>query len=188
MRRSEARALLGVTGDEPTELRAAFRRRLRAVHPDLNPSPDASEATRLLTAAYHLLLQPAGRRPARPGAARPTATSPSTDRRDPRFEVRVLDASSVAVAAAREEVLDAVVEVADVLGELVYLDAHAGLVEVVVEFVEGPTSTLTMSLQGRADGTVEVNCGVEALSGGAAPPTDAVTRLVAGTLGDLVDR
>jgi hypothetical protein len=188
MRRSEARALLGVTGDEPAELRAAFRRRLRAVHPDLNPSPDASEATRRLTAAYRLLLQPTG----------PTATEPETPRstrppatgapRAARFEVRVLDDSTVAVAAARDEVLDALVEVADALGELVYLDAHAGLVEVVVEFVDDPTSTLTMSLQGRADGTVEVSCGVESLSGGAAPPTDAVTRLVAGTLGDLVGR
>jgi hypothetical protein len=188
MRRSEARALLGVTGDEPAELRAAFRRRLRAVHPDLNPSPDASEATRRLTTAYRLLLQPAGRGEVPAEAPRSTCPSPSDAPRAARFEVRVVDASTVAVAAARDEVLDALVEVADLLGELVYLDAHAGLVEVVVEFVDDPTSTLTLSLQGRADGTVEVNCGVESLSGGAAPPTDAVTRLVAGTLGGLAGR
>jgi hypothetical protein len=188
MRRSEARALLGVTGDEPDELRAAFRRRLRAVHPDLNPSPDASEATRRLTAAYHLLLQPAGRSEVPAEAPRPTRPPPPGAPREAGLEVRVLDDSTVAVAGARDEVLDALVDVADVLGELVYLDAHAGLVEVVVEFIDDPTSTLTMSLQGRADGTVEVNCGVEALSGGAAPPTDAVTRLVAGTLGGLVGR
>jgi hypothetical protein len=183
MRPDEARALLGVTGDDPGELRAAYRRRLRAVHPDLNPSPDASEATRQLTVAYRLLLESATTGP------EPSGAPPRTDRRrppvrpsEPRLRVAMLDASTVAVDAARDEVLDALVDVADALGELVYLDAHAGLLEVVVEFVDEPTSTVTMSLQGRADGTVEVFCSVEPLSGGSAPPLDAVTRLVATTL------
>ena len=54
----------------------------------------------------------------------------------------------------------------------------------IVEFVEAPTSSVLFSLQGRADGTTEVFCTVEALSGGDSPPAEAVTRLVLRTLRD----
>lgn len=186
MRRSEARALLGVSSDEPAELRAAYRRRLRSVHPDLNPSMDAAEATRQLNAAYRLLLQSTAAEVLDETArsATPTASAPTTRPAGPRRDVRVLDDCTIAVQGARDEVLDALVDVADVLGELVYLDVHSGLVEVVVEFVDEPTSTVTMSMQGRADGTVEVFCSVEPLSGGDGPPLDAVTRLVGATLAE----
>jgi hypothetical protein len=191
VRREEARDLLGVTGDDPEQIRAAYRRRLRAVHPDLNPSPDAAEATHLLTLAYRALIDPSPREPrsprsastpaSRPGAA--PSPAPSNPRRSgPALAARVLDDSTVSVRAARDEVLDALVDAADALGELVYLDSHAGILEVLVEFVDEPTCNLTMSMQGRADGTVEVFCGVEPLSGGTGPPLDAVTRLVAATL------
>jgi hypothetical protein len=71
------------------------------------------------------------------------------------------------------------------LGEISYLDRTAGLVEVIVEFVEAPTSSVLLSLQGRATGVTDVFCTVEPLSGGEAPPADAVTRLVLATLLDL---
>ena len=68
------------------------------------------------------------------------------------------------------------------LGEISYLDPSAGLVEVVVEFVEAPTSSVLLSMQGRATGVTDVFCTVEPLSGGDAPPADAVTRLLWRTL------
>jgi len=79
----------------------------------------------------------------------------------------------------------AAVEAAHSIGEVVYLDPAVGLVEVIVEFVEAPTSSVVMSLQGRSDGTTEVLCTVEPLSGGHDPPTAAVTRLLARTIAGL---
>ena len=57
-----------------------------------------------------------------------------------------------------------------------------GLLEIVVEFVGAPTSSVVLSLQGRATGTTEVFCTVEPLSGGEAPPGEAVTHLLWRTL------
>ena len=98
--------------------------------------------------------------------------------------VTTIDASSIAVHAPAEETLLLLLDAAHSLGEISYLDRTAGLVEVVVEFVEAPTSSVLFSLQGRGDGTTELFCTVEPLSGGDAPPVDAVTRLVVRTLRD----
>ena len=76
----------------------------------------------------------------------------------------------------------AVLDAAHDLGEIGYLDRTAGLIEVIVEFVEAPTSSVLFSFQGRSNATTEVFCTVEPLSGGDAPPADAVTRLVLHTL------
>lgn len=183
MQRSEARALLGVDSDDPVVVRAAYRRRLRAAHPDLNAAPDATDVTIELTTAYRLLLAPES--PARPAAA-PTAGTPprrpSPPRPVPMLRADAVDSATIAVAASREETLQAVIEAAHRLGEIAYLDPQAGLVEAIVEFVEAPTSSVVMSLQGRATGVTEVFCTVEPLSGGESPPEEAVTRLVAATL------
>ncbi|MFI5044308.1 MAG: hypothetical protein ACHQDC_05905, partial [Acidimicrobiales bacterium] len=57
--------------------------------------------------------------------------------------------------------------------------------EVVVEFIEAPTSSILMTLQCRATGVTDVFVNVEPLSGGDAPPSDAVTRLLFRTLLEL---
>ena len=77
------------------------------------------------------------------------------------------------------------IDAAHELGEISYLDPSAGLIEVIVEFVEAPTSSVLLSLQGRATGVTDVFCTVEPLSGGDAPPSDAVARLVLHTLVEL---
>ena len=77
------------------------------------------------------------------------------------------------------------VDAANELGEISYLDLSAGLLEVVVEFIEAPTSSVLLSVQGRATGITEVFCTVEPLSGGEAPPSDAVTRLLFRTLVEM---
>lgn len=130
---------------------------------------------------------------ARPGAAgQPGARSgpPSAGQRSaprsgaPRIGVRLVGNDSISVSAPAEEALMLLIDAAHDLGEISYLDRTAGLLEVIVEFVEAPTSSVLFSLQGRADGTTEVFCTVEALSGGDSPPAEAVTRLVLRTLRD----
>jgi hypothetical protein len=187
VQRSEARALLGVTSDDPVVVRAAYRRRLQAVHPDRNDAADATDLTIELTAAYRLLLTP---EPS-PGPGRHASTAaapprhPPRPRPEPTLRAEAVDSDTIAVAASREETLQAVIEAAHRLGEIAYLDPQAGLVEAIVEFVEAPTSSVVMSLQGRATGVTEVFCTVEPLSGGESPPEAAVTRLVAATLAGI---
>lgn len=68
-------------------------------------------------------------------------------------------------------------QMASDLGEVTYLDRSAGLLEVVVEFVEAPTSSVVLTVVGHGRGS-RIDCGVEPLSGGTAPAAEAVTRLV----------
>lgn len=174
----EAEALLGVAGGDPGVLRARFRDLLRRTHPDTNDAADAQVRTRELIAAYRLLRE----RPPAPFSRRaPTSPTGSTT-------VRLLDATTIAVDLPREECLDLLVDTGDRLGEILYLDAQGGLLEVLVEFVEAPTSSVVMTMQGRGTGSTEVFCTVEALSGGEPAPADAVTRLLARTMAELVAR
>jgi hypothetical protein len=187
----EARQILGVTsGDDPDAVRAAYRRLLRRTHPDVSAVPDATDLTVRLTEAYAVLVrddrtdgQDAERRGPPPSAHHAEAPPPAPRR--PPIEAGLVDGDTIAVAAPRDETLFHVIEAAYALGEIGYLDPSAGLVEVIVEFVEAPTSSVLLTLQGRATGVTDVFCTVEPLSGGEAPPADAVTRLVLATLLDL---
>ncbi len=195
-------------------LRKSFRRLVRVAHPDVNAGADAAERTTRLTLAYRVLSEAALRgesttsvgaraskdRPAPGGSGGSTperGPAPSGDaasarrgdvpgpgREVPRIGVRLVGNDSISVSAPAEETLMLLVDAAHDLGEISYLDRTAGLLEVIVEFVEAPTSSVLFSLQGRADGTTEVFCTVEALSGGDSPPAEAVTRLVLRTLRD----
>lgn len=193
MQADQARRLLGVAegADAPT-LRAAYRQLLRRTHPDVSDRGDATARTVELTAAYQLLasLEPEpeppavpsdGAQPDRPG---PRRGSPDQEpvRRPRRIEVALLADQTIGIAAPPDEALLLLIEAAHDLGEVSYLDPAAGLLEVVVEFLEAPTSSILLSLQGRATGITEVFCTVEPLSGGEAPPADAVARLVVDTL------
>jgi hypothetical protein len=192
--RSEAAQLLGVAIDAAeADVRAAYRRLLLQTHPDVSADADATGRTVRLTEAFAVLSSPAAPVGPSPGSAAPTSgrTAPSPPaepfagaEREP-FTVSLVDSDTIAVAAPPDETLLLVMETAHRLGEISYLDPGAGLVEVIVEFVEAPTSSVLMSLQGRATGVTDVFCTVEPLSGGDAPPGDAVTRLVLATMGEL---
>ncbi len=176
MDRTTALRLLGLGDDAgPDELRTAYRRLLATVHPDVSDAADATARTVALTEAYALLRHgpPAATAPPAPTAPRPAAA---------RVEVVHLDDDTVAVHAPADTTLLLLVEAAHELGDVVYLDPGAGLLEVLVEFVEAPTCSLLLTLQGRGDGTTEVWCTVEALTGEEAPPVEAVAHLVARTL------
>lgn len=208
MDRTRALRLLGLSETQARDtdlLRRAYRSRMREVHPDVNPDADAAELTVSISRAYRLLAsrsphsgQPApisGRREpggdrgedAQERARRPAAGQPGRERpRGRQITVDLLDDSSILVEEDRETTFGALLEAAHSLGEIGYLDRSAWLVEVLVEFVEAPTSSVVMTLQGRARGT-EVFCTVEPLSGGDSPPIGPVTELVARALA-AVDR
>lgn len=208
----EARRILGLGPDaviDASTVRTAYRRLIRRVHPDVSAHPDAAGRSARLIQAYDVLSEVLAEQPGPTAAGTPASTGtrsagrrsapsrppgpstrPGTPLRGDRSEdgvrpsptIRLLEDQSISVAAPADETMAFLLDAAHDLGEISYLDPTAGLVEVVVEFVEAPTSSVLFSLQGRGDGTTEVFCTVEPLSGGTAPPADAVTRLVAETL------
>ena len=188
---SEAQRILGVgpAADEDA-VRAAYHRRLLRTHPDVSAERDATDRTVQLTQAYTTLLDASAADGG--GSVSPSTTEAVTDpapgpfpHDDPQarsVRVSLVADDTIGVGAPPDETLLMVIEAAHELGEIVYLDPSAGLIEVIVEFIGEPTSSVLMSLQGRATGMTEVFCTVEPLSGGEAPPGDAVTRLIARTL------
>ncbi len=188
MQVEQARQILGVgVEDDSAVVRAAYRRLLLQTHPDVSRSEQATDLTIRLTQAYTVLVD----RPAPDGATGPAGAGPAPPPAEPApppepapepVVAGLVDADTFAVAAPADEVLLLLVDTAHALGEISYLDPSAGLVEIIVEFVEAPTSSVLLSMQGRATGVTDVFCTVEPLSGGEAPPSDAVTRLVLQTL------
>jgi len=170
-----ARSLLGLVPEaDRATIRAAYRRRVARVHPDVSPSPDAADRTLELRVALEVLLgADPDEAPTDPAVHPPAAPSVLVDRRS---------ADTIGVALPPDEVLLLLIDVAHDLGEVAYLDPANGLVEVVVEFLEAPTSSVLLHLQGRATGVTEVVCTVEPLSGGLRPPTEAVTELLRRTI------
>lgn len=182
----EARRLLGIGDAEPidaSKLRGTYRQLVRLAHPDISDHPEAGDRTARLTLAYRILVEALDSSSGEPGEpGEPGEASAPRSPPEPTVAIRLLADQSISVEAAAEETFMLLLDTAHHLGEISYLDRTAGLVEVVVEFVEAPTSSVLFSLQGRSDGTTEVFCTVEALSGGDSPPADAVTRLVLETL------
>lgn len=201
---AEARRLLGVGPDaDLAAIRTSYRRLLLRSHPDLSPIGEAHEHTVRLTAAYRLLcdsLSAIARDPAPAPSPAPTATptpgpAPTGTPRhahggrhgDPvAVAVALMDDETIGIGAPPDEALFLLIDAAERLGDISYLDRSSGIVEVIVEFVEAPTSSIVMTVQGRATGITEVFCTVEPLSASTAPssppPTAAVTRLLLDTL------
>lgn len=191
----DARRILGLDPSMPLDarvLRTAYRRMLRLTHPDVSRHPEAGERTAALRSAFEVLaaaVTDGTAHPTPPPTVEGARHRASRDATRPEagpapVRVRLLDDSSISVAAPADETFGLLLEASHDLGDVSYLDAGVGLVEVIVEFVEAPTSSVLFSLQGRADGSTEVFCTVEPLGGGEAPPAEAVTRLVAEALRD----
>jgi hypothetical protein len=182
MGRDEAAAVLGVAADADSDtVRRTFRERLRRTHPDLNGASDATERTVRLTRAYQVLLQPPPPAPAPPPEP-PRAAPDAGPEQGPSIVVSLVDAETIGITAPANEVVPMLIDAAHQLGDITYLDPGAGLLEVIVEFVGAPTSSVVLTLQGRATGVTEVFCTVEPLSGGEAPSDEAVTHLLWRTL------
>ncbi len=175
-------------GDTEEQARRSYRQLLHRTHPDRSAAADATERTVHLTAAYEVVLEHlraaadevldddrSQGATASPRAAAPTASTVPV-------AVELVDGETIAIDAPALEVVPLLIEAAHQLGEISYLDPNAGLLEVIVEFVGAPTSSVVLTLQGRANGTTEVFCSVEALSGGEVPAADAVAQLLVRTL------
>lgn len=207
MHETDARRILGISESAGADdARTAYRARLLRTHPDVSGSGDATERTVELTRAYRLLVRvfepdvspgPVVDARVEAPAASPVPNSapdagpsagPFGNVSEQAVEpvlIAQLDGDTIGVGAPPNETLMLLVEAAYRLGEISYLDRSAGLLEIVVEFIEAPTSSVLLSLQGRATGITEVFCTVEPLSGGKSPPADAVTRLLLHTLLDV---
>lgn len=180
-----ARRLLGIPpGARGDAARAAYRRLVKRHHPDVSDEEGAERRTAELTAAYRLVRareQVRGREQVRAQEHVPTPEPP------PAAAARLLADDVIGLDTPLREALMLVLDAAHELGEVSYLDPSSGLVEVVVEFLQAPTSSVVLSLHATPGGHTAVACEVEPLSGGSAPPAAAVTQLVLETLRGRAD-
>lgn len=174
---SDARALLGVSPQAThDEVRAAFRAQIGRHHPDVNPAPGTSARAMALIEAWEVLgVEPAVTDP-------PVTDPPITDPPVSGPLAAWATGSSVMAAAPADEVMLWLIDAAHRVGDVTFLDMAAGLVEALVEFVDGPVVTLTLSLQGRVAAGTEVFISMEPWSRPPRPDLpdpDAVARLLA---------
>lgn len=153
----DARAVLGVGGSASTaEVRAAYWARLRAVHPDHNAGRDAGTAQ--VVAAYRALRDTPPEPPAPPV---------------------VVAGDTVTADLPPGDLFALVVQAADALGHLAYVDPDAAVVEVVVELAGYGTCSVVLTLEPEDHVAV---CTVEPLAGGPPPPAEVVAELLAAGL------
>lgn len=188
---AEARAVLGIAeGADAEAVRDAFRSLVRHHHPDLAGETGAAPTIRVLE-AYRALQSdgPAGRAwqaPPRPRPSAPPATTvPTTPRSGPAVPVWA-EGDTVVVAGPANESWLALLDVAQGLGAVSYVDGVLGLLETIVEFVDYPVCSVLLTFRCPAQGTTETCCAVEALGRGVAPPDAAVAALIVERLGALL--
>jgi hypothetical protein len=183
---AEARRVLGVVaGDGWDVVRSAYRRRIRAAHPDTQGAGATAAAVRL-NEAYAVLSRAkrAGelQAPAAPGApgapgARPAPPPPAP----PTVGVATVGTDTILLAAPPDEAFALLLEAGHRVGNVSYVDRSCSIFEVVVR-QDGETCSLVVTLQGRAHGT-EAFLTLEALSRPASLPTDHVLRRLVAALG-----
>jgi len=162
--------VLGVHDTASTrQVRAAYRQRIREHHPD-RAGPDATVDAARIIEAYEVMSAPA------PAPAPAPVTAPSRRGR-PDHSVMLVDDDTVAFAFPADEVFALLVEAADDIGDITYVDPDAGLLEVLVTLAFGGPWSVVISLQGRMD-RVEAFCTVEALDGSDAQPGPVVSLLL----------
>jgi hypothetical protein len=158
-----ARAVLGVeVGVSSEGLRAAYRARLRATHPDLHRGGDAGTAE--VVTAYRLLAD----LPPEPAADVEPVAVPV-----------VVEGDTVTADLPAGDLFLLLVEAAESVGDVSYADADAGLLEVVVDVAGYGACSVVLTLQGRAAAGTEAWATVEPLAGWRTPPVEVVTGLLA---------
>jgi hypothetical protein len=150
------------------DIRAAYRVRIRAVHPDLTAGSGADAAQ--LNAAF-AVLEPVYRRGVPPP---PPTAAPAP----PPAEVAHMDDDSLALVAPPDEVFFRLAAAIDEMGAITYADPDGGYLEALV--ADG-TGQLVVSLQGRAHAT-EAFFTLEQLDSRPTPPIDTVVREIAARL------
>jgi hypothetical protein len=178
----EARRVLGVgPSASHREVRSAYRRLVRAHHPDIAGPSGTRRAARVIE-AYGVLTAPT-----RPGGAPRTteasrteaaaAPSPPSPPAPPASSTPSppSDYDTVPLAGATVSVFEQLCEAADVLGDVSYVDASCGILETIVHWPDWPPSSLLITLQQRGDDTL-AQCTLESLTGPPGPPIERVVR------------
>jgi hypothetical protein len=171
----DALAVLGLPRDTTwPAVRAAYRARIRTVHPDVSAGSGA-DAVRL-NAAF-AVLEPVYRRgePAPAPAATDAPPPPSATGSAVAPEAGdlvLVDDDSLALVAPADEVFHRLAAVIDEVGALTYADPEAGYLEALI--ADG-TAQLVVSLQGRAHAT-EAFFTLEPMGAAAVPAIESVVR------------
>jgi hypothetical protein len=169
---AEARTVLGVAaGDGWAEVRTAYRRAIRAAHPDTHGRAATATAVRL-NEAYAVLrrARQAGVFDAPPPAAAPPPPPPPPP--PPQVGVAVAGNDTILLAAPPDEAFALLLEAAHHVGNVSYVDRSCAIFEAVIR-QDGETCSLVVTLQGRAHGT-EAFLTLEAMERAASLPTDRV--------------
>ena len=152
-----AQQLLGVVADaDAAQIRGAFRRRIRQLHPDVSGDNDAA-ATRELLTAYRVALSAAV------DHGDEQSDEMAVDRGDEQSDsVWLVDTDTIALACPHDEVFARLLDVCSTLGAITYLDRQGELFEVLLRTTLGDTLSLVVSFQGRS-GWVEAFLTTEVL-------------------------
>lgn len=174
----QAREVLGVAATSTwAEVRAAYRQRIGAAHPD-RAGGSTAEAARL-NDAYTALARArrAGTLDA-PQPARPPVAGTDVQER-PGVPAEVLDGDTIHLALPAEEAFIRLVEACHRIGDVTYVDRSCAILEALVRVEGEGVCSLVITLQGRAEGT-DAFCTLESIERVASPPVrDVVTALLA---------
>lgn len=136
-------------------VRAAFRRQILGLHPDL-VGADGTEPTRLLLAAYRTALDAApevvdglGTVIGAPDEENEKGTTPVVGGLA-RAKAWLIDTDTIALDCSHDEAFVRLLEVGSALGVITYLDRQGELLEVLLRTKLGDTLSLVVSFQGRA--------------------------------------
>lgn len=187
MNAAEARRVLGVEpGESPRALRDAFLAQVRAHHPDTTDHPlGAGERTATIITAYRLLRDLP---PAPPGQPPESARVRDPDAPlGPVATIEVITDEAVWVGVEAAAVLPALLEAADDLGDVSYLDRSVGLLQLTVRPPAGPTCWFTVSVHPRPGGTVLVAT-LESIEAQPTPPAGPLMLALAEALADSLGR
>lgn len=174
----EARSVLGVAPTDGWDVvRAAYRQRIRAAHPDTHGVGSTPLAARL-NEAYAVLS-----RAKRAGALHapvggPPAPPPPPD--PPPVGLALVGSDTILLAVPPNEAFALLLEAGHQVGEVSYVDRSCAIFEVVVR-QDGETCSLLVTLQGRAHGT-EAFLTLEALERPASLAPDRVVRRMVAAL------
>jgi hypothetical protein len=172
----EALRVLGLgSAAQLTEVRAAYRRLVRQHHPDVAGEAQTAQAARL-TEAYALLRRAADAsgaiRTAPPPAPPTHPTAPPPEPPSPyqqAVEAELAAGDTIRLHAPAGEAFAVLFEAAGQIGHVAYFDRQLGILETIVRFEGGPSCSLLITLQGRADGT-DAFCTLESIEALPTPP------------------
>ena len=111
----------------------------------------------------------------------PIGTAPADGAVGEVLGARALDEDTLAVGAPPAETYALLHEAASRIGDISYLDAQLGILEMIVRFEGGPSCSVMLTLQGRALHT-EVFVTMESIESTPAPPIGPVVEALVATM------